>query len=188
MSAGPVFFPDAAAFRRWLEANHAEATELFVGFHRKDTGRGGLTYAEAVLEALCFGWIDGVIRSLGSGSYQHRFTPRKPGSVWSKVNVAHVARLTAAGRMAAAGRRAFAARTEARTGIYSFEQAREPRLPAAFARRFRAVKPAWEFFSAQPAWYRRQVIHGIVSAKQPATRERRLERAIAASAAGERLR
>ena len=186
--SGPVFFADAAAFRRWLEENHATANELFVGFHKKGSGRGGLTYAEAVLEALCFGWIDGVIRSLGPESYQHRFSPRKPGSVWSKVNVAHVARLTAAGRMAEAGRRAFAARTEARTGIYSFEQAREPRLPPAFARRFRAAKAAWAFFSAQPAWYRRQVIHAIVTAKQPATRERRLERAITASAAGERLR
>lgn len=160
---------------------------MFVGFYKKTSGKGGLTYQEAVLEALCFGWIDGIIKSVDAESYMHRFTPRKPGSIWSNTNVAHVERLRAAGRMAPAGLRAFEQRSAARTGIYSFEQATEAKLTPAFEKQFRAQPRAWAFFQAQPAWYRRRVTHVIVSAKKDETRRRRLARTIAASARGERL-
>ena len=185
--AAAVFFPDAPAFRAWLSAHHADTPELFVGFHKKSSGRGGLTYPEAVDEALCFGWIDGVMKSLGPAAYRHRFTPRKPSSIWSNVNVAHVARLTAAGKMAPAGLAAFAARRAEKTGVYVFESKSPLRLPADYARRFKAHAAAWTFFSAQAPWYRRQILHKIIRSKQPATRERWLARAIAASSAGRRL-
>ena len=117
-----TFFSSAAEFRGWLEQYQVEASELQVGFYRKASGRGGLTYAEAVDDARCFGWIDGVIRKLDDVSCTHRFTPRKSTSIWSLTNVRHVARLTAAGRMRPAGLKAFAARTAQRTGVYAFEQ------------------------------------------------------------------
>ena len=179
-------FASAAAFRHWLARHHATATELHVGFYKKSSDRGGLTYSEAVDEALCFGWIDGVVRKLGADTYTHRFTPRKPRSIWSNVNVGHVARLTAAGRMHAAGLAAFAARTASKTGIYSFET-RAKKLPPACEKKFRANRKAWTFFTAQAPWYQRLAIHKIVSPKQEPTRERWLARVIAASAAGRRL-
>ncbi len=180
-------FPTAADFRRWLEQNHASATEHHVGFFNKKSGRGGLTYQEAVHEALCFGWIDGIVHKLDADSYTHRFTPRKSGSIWSNVNVAHVARLTAAGRMHPAGLAAFAARTARKTGIYAFEQKQPPSLPPVFRKKFRSHKKAWAFFTTQAPSYQHRLIHKIVTAKQAATRERWLARLITASAAGERL-
>lgn len=180
-------FPTAADFRRWLDQNHATATEHHVGFFNKKSGRGGLTYQEAVHEALCFGWIDGIVHKLDADSYTHRFTPRKSGSIWSNVNVAHVARLTAAGRMHPAGLAAFAARTARKTGIYAFEQKQPPSLPPVFRKKFRSHKKAWAFFTTQAPSYQHRLIHKIVTAKQAATRERWLARLIAASAAGERL-
>lgn len=182
-----IFFATAAEFRRWLLANHARVTELQVGFYKKGATRKGLTYREAVEEALCFGWIDGQVRRIDEERYQHRFTPRRPGSTWSNVNVAHVERLNAAGRMHASGLAAFHARLPAKTGVYSFEPATPPVLPAAMARRFRAAKAAWAFFQAQPPGYRRLALHKVVSPKQAATRERWFARLIAASAAGRRL-
>lgn len=179
-------FASAAEFRAWLEKNHATATELQVGFYKKDSGRGGLTHPQSVDEALCFGWIDGLVRKIDADTYTHRFTPRQPGSTWSNVNVRHVARLTAAGKMRAAGLAAFAARTAAKTGIYAFEK-RPPKLPPACEKKFRAHQQAWAFFTAQAPWYRRLAIHKIVSPKQPATRARWLARLIAGSAAGRRL-
>ncbi len=137
-----VFFASAAEFRRWLEKNHATTRELQVGFYKKSSGRGGLSYPEAVDEALCFGWIDGILRKLDDERYTHRFTPRRPGSIWSNVNVGHVERLRAAGRMHAAGLAAFAARSAAKTGIYSFEQGTQI-LPSAYEKQFRAHARAW---------------------------------------------
>ncbi|HUR59183.1 MAG TPA: YdeI/OmpD-associated family protein [Opitutaceae bacterium] len=182
----PTFFASAADFRRWLNRNHAKQAERWIGFYKKDSGRGGLTYAEAVDEALCFGWIDGRVRRIDETSHMQRYTPRRPGSIWSNINVEKVRRLTAAGRMQPAGIAAFAARTAAKTGIYSFERKQPATLPADFAKRFRANKKAWAFFSAQPPGYRRLAVHKIVSGKQPATRERWLARIIAACAAGKR--
>jgi uncharacterized protein YdeI (YjbR/CyaY-like superfamily) len=184
----PTFFPAPALFRAWLDQHHAAAPELWIGFHKKASGRIAMTYQEAVDEALCFGWIDGVLNRVDADSYMHRFTPRRPGSIWSNVNVGHVARLTAAGRMHAAGLAVFAARSTAKTGVYAFERKTEPRLPAAMAKRLRADKAAWAFFSAQPPWYRRLALHKIVSPKLPATRERWLARLIADSAAGRRIK
>lgn len=182
-----VHFASGAAFRRWLMANHATAMELHVGFYNKSAARAGLTYQEAVDEALCFGWIDGIVRKIDAERHTRRFTPRKPGSIWSNVNVAHVARLTAAGKMHAAGLAAFATRTAAKTGIYAFEQKGTQTLPPAFAKKFQAHAKAWTFFTAQAPWYQRLIIHKIVSAKQEATRLRWLDRAIAYSAASQRV-
>ena len=181
-----VHFTSALKFRRWLEQNHATTTELQVGFYKKDSGNGGMTYKESVDEALCFGWIDSLVRKIDAVSYTHRFTPRQPRSIWSNVNVAHVARLTAAGKMSAAGLAAYALRDPKRTGTASFEN-HGRKLPSVYLRQFKAEKKAWAFFSAQAPWYRRLIIHKIVTAKQEATRERWLARAIIASTAGQRL-
>ena len=179
-------FASAAEFRRWLESHHATAGEIHIGFYKKSSGRSGMTYLEAVDEALCFGWIDGIVRKLDAESFTHRFTPRSTGSHWSNVNVRHVARLSVSGRMHAAGLAVFAARRAENTGTASYE--RPPaNLPPAFVKKIRAHRAAWAFFSAQPPGYRRLAIHKIVTPKQPATRVRWLERVIAASAAGRRI-
>lgn len=183
----PVQFSSAADFRRWLEQNHASVTELWVGFYKKSSGKTGMSYSEAVDEALCFGWIDGIVRSLGAVSYMHRFSPRKPGSIWSNINIGHVERLKAAGKMHPAGLAAYAARVAAKTGVYSFESKTPPKLPAAFERRFRANKKAWTFFSTQPPGYRRLALYKVMSPKQQTTRERWLDRLIAASKDGKRI-
>ncbi len=183
-----VYFPTASDFRSWLEKNHAAVTELQVGFFRKAVGKPGMTYTEAVDEALCFGWIDGTVRKVDAERFTHRFTPRKPRSIWSNVNVAHVERLTAAGRMHPAGLQAFAARSPARTGIYSFEAGQAKELAAALATKFHAHAAAWKFFLAQPPGYRRQMTSWVASARQPATQLRRLERLIEHSAAARRVR
>src|SRR3954471_14082314 len=143
--ANPVFFASSAEFRAWLEKHHESETELLVGFHKKATGKPSMTWSESVDQALCFGWIDGVRRSLGDESYTIRFTPRKPGSTWSKVNVAKVEELERNGLMRPAGRRAFDARTEDNTGVYSFERDQPVELP-----RDGFTDVAWEFFQAQP--------------------------------------
>jgi uncharacterized protein YdeI (YjbR/CyaY-like superfamily) len=145
-----------------------------------------MVYAEAVDEALCFGWIDGLVKSIDADSYMQRFTPRKPRSIWSKINVGHIARLTAAGRMTPAGLAAFEARTAAKTGVYSFEQ--EPQqFPTAFEKTFRANRRAWTFWTSQPPGYKRTALWWVISAKQASTRERRLAQLIAVSAEARRL-
>ena len=183
----PVHFLSASAFRRWLEENHATAPELWVGFYKQSSGKAGLTYKEAVDEALCFGWIDGIVRSLGHESYMHRFTPRRPNSIWSNANVGHIERLAAAGKMHADGLAAFARRKPEKTGIYAFEAKTPAKLPAAFRREFQSHQKAWQFFASQPPGYQRLAISKIISPKQEATRRRWLERLIRASAAGQRL-
>lgn len=183
----PRFFRTPAAFRAWLEQNHARVTELWVGLYKKAQAHRGITYHDALMEALCFGWIDGVMRRIDDASHMQRFTPRKSGSTWSNVNVAHVERLTVEGRMAPAGLAAFAARTPAKTGIYSFERVTPPEFPPALRREFAAHAAAWKFFNAQPPGYRRLATFHVASAKQEATRARRLAKLIAASAAGRRL-
>lgn len=183
----PTFFVSGDAFRAWLKKHHASSSEVVVGFYRKSSARAGLTYPEAIDEALCFGWIDGVVRRLDDECYSRRFTPRKSGSIWSNVNVRHVARLTDAGKMHAAGLAAFAARSAAKTGIYSFEAKEAATLPPAFEKKLRANKNAWTFFQGQAPWYQRKVTWWVVKAKQEATRERRLAELIAGSAAGRRV-
>ena len=181
------FFPTPADFRAWLQAHHESEKELLVGFHKKATGKPSITWPESVDEALCFGWIDGVRRSLGPDAYTIRFTPRRPTSIWSAVNVARVGELTKLGRMRPAGLRAFAARTPERTGIYSFERAEAARLAPAQEKQLRANPEAAAFFDAQPPGYRKTATHWVISAKREETRQRRLERLIADSAAGRRI-
>jgi uncharacterized protein YdeI (YjbR/CyaY-like superfamily) len=178
----PIFFATPAEFRRWLEANHARADELQVGFHKRGSGKPSLTWPEAVDEALCFGWIDGVRRGHDDTSYTIRFTPRRPGSHWSAVNVAKAQALIAAGRMRPAGRRAFEQRRADRTAQASYERADPPQLTPEQEQEFRASERAWAFFSDQPPWYRRTALHWVTSAKRPETRDRRLQRLIEASA------
>ena len=182
------FFEDPAAFRAWFEANHEAAPELILAFRRRGSGLPSITWPQAVDVALCFGWIDSVRRGVDETTYTNRFTPRRPGSIWSAVNVRRFAELEAAGLVADAGRRAFAARREDRTAIYSHEQAVPPALDEAFAARFRAEAPeGWEWFQGQAPFYRRQASHWVMSAKRPETRERRLATLIADSAAGVRV-
>ena len=183
----PLFFPTPADWRRWLAKHHASAGELWVGFYKRGSGKPSITWPESVDEALCFGWIDGVRKSLGAESYVIRFTPRRPGSIWSVVNVRRVGELTKARRMRPAGLRAFEKRTAKKTGVYSFEQRKVAKLPAAYARRFKEKPAAWRFFSEQAPWYQRVTTFWVVNAKQEETRLRRLAILIADSAAGRRV-
>src|SRR5688572_23899329 len=166
----PVFFADPTAWRRWLVKHHATATEMWVGLYKKSSGKPTITWPEAVEEALCFGWIDGVRKSIDETSYKNRFTPRRPGSNWSAVNIRRVQELIDLGRMQPAGLKAFEARTEQRSGVYSYEQRHLARLEPAHERRFRANKKAWTRFQASAPSYRKAAIWWVVSAKQEMTR------------------
>ena len=183
----PTFFEAPAEFRRWLKDHHATASELWVGFHKKGSGRPSLTWPESVDEALCFGWIDGIRKSLGDDSYAIRFTPRRKGSTWSTVNTRRVAELIRDGRMQPAGMKAFDARDPVRSGIYSFERRQPATLDAAALKRFKANRPAWRFWESQPPGYRKTATHWVVSAKRDETRAKRLATLIEDSAAGLRI-
>ncbi|HEY0729268.1 MAG TPA: YdeI/OmpD-associated family protein [Pyrinomonadaceae bacterium] len=186
MTAKPKFFATPEKFREWLEKNHASETELLVGFHKKGSGKKSITYAEALDEALCFGWIDGVKRSLNETSYTQRFTPRRARRIWSLVNVKHVERLKKEGRMHAAGVAAYEQRDPKRTGIYAFENA--PReLSAEYEKQFRKVKGAWEYFQTYPPYLKKTVSFWVMSAKKEETRSARLQRLIESCARGERI-
>ena len=182
----PRFFKSQSEFRRWLEKNHAQETELLVGFYKKGSGKASLTYPEALDEALCFGWIDGVRRSLGDDGYTIRFTPRKAKSIWSNVNVRHVERLKKLGRMAPAGLEAYALRDPKKTGIYAFEN-RPRELAPAYEKKFRSNKKAWEFWKNQPPYFTRLGAFYVMSAKKEETQLRRLNNLIDAAAKGERF-
>ena len=182
----PRFFSKPDQFRQWLERNHDRETELLVGFHKKASGKPSVTYNEALDEALCFGWIDGVRKNVDETSYTIRFTPRKPRSIWSNINVNHVERLTKAGRMHASGLDAYARRDPKRTGIYAFEN-RPREFAPEYEKKFRANKAAWKFFEQQPPGYKRTIIFWVMSAKQEETRVRRLERLMADSEQGVRV-
>jgi uncharacterized protein YdeI (YjbR/CyaY-like superfamily) len=177
----PTFFATPARFRTWLARNHDKATELYVGFYRKDSGKGGITYAEALDEALCFGWIDGVRRKIDHESYTNRFSPRKSRSYWSDVNIAKAKALQAAGRMMPPGLAAFERRDEARAARYSFE-AKNAAFDAPSLKTFRSNRTAWAYFSARAPGYRRLMTFWVMSARQQATRDRRLATLIAWSA------
>lgn len=159
---------------------------MWVGFYKKDSGRGGLNYAEALDEALCFGWIDGVRKRVDEFSYTQRFTPRKPRSNWSLINIRHAERLKKAGRMRPAGLKAFAACEPAKAGVYSFENKPRELLPA-LQRQFKSDKAAWRFFQQQPPGYRRVAGFWVMSAKREETRQRRLARLMSDSRHGRRL-
>jgi len=182
----PKFFSSPEQFREWLERNHDRATELLVGFHKKSSGKKSITYAEALDEALCVGWIDGVRKNFNETSYTIRFTPRKPRSIWSNINVKHVERLQKEKRMQPSGLDAFALRDAKRTGIYSFEN-RPRELSPEYEKMFRQNKAAWEFFQEQPPGYKRLMIFRTMSAKKEETRLRRLKQLIDSSEKGVRL-
>jgi uncharacterized protein YdeI (YjbR/CyaY-like superfamily) len=182
----PIFFETPADFRGWLAENHATADHLLVGFSKKGSGRRSITWPEAVDEALCYGWIDGVRKGIDAGSYTIRFTPRKKGSVWSTVNVNRVRALAELGLMQPTGRAAFEARKEDRSGIYSHEQG-DVEMPEPYLGLLREDAAAWEFYEKQPASYRKAVNWWVVSAKKDETRRRRLDSLVACSARAERV-
>jgi uncharacterized protein YdeI (YjbR/CyaY-like superfamily) len=182
-----IHFATPAGFRGWLEAHHASSTELLVVFLKRGSGKPSLTWPESVDEALCFGWIDGVRRRLDAERYTIRFTPRRPGSTWSAVNVRKYAALVRGGRMRPAGRRAYLARTARRSQRYSYEQRAEARLEPEQLRAFRRCREAWAWFEAQPPSYRRIAIYWVASAKRPETRARRFATLLADSGAGLRI-
>ena len=181
------FFKTSAAFRKWLAANHNRAKELWVGFYKKNSGKPSITWPESVDEALCYGWIDGLRKTIDDESYMIRFSPRKPESIWSAVNIRNVERLIKEKKMQPAGLKAFAARKEYRSGIYAYEQ-RPAELVEPYASQFRRNKTAWKFFQAQPPYYRKTLTWYILSAKQEETRLKRLAILIEASEKGRRLR
>jgi uncharacterized protein YdeI (YjbR/CyaY-like superfamily) len=183
----PRFFARPEELRRWFEANHCSETELWVGFYKKGSGRASVSWAQAVDEALCFGWIDGIRKRLNAESYVNRFTPRRKGSNWSLVNTKRVAVLRREGRMTAAGLAAFKRRDSKKTGVYSFEQRRNAGFDRASAAAFRRDQLAWASFQAQAPWYRRTATFWVMSAKQDATRVRRLARLIEDHRAGRRV-
>lgn len=182
----PKFFKTPKEWRAWLDKNHDKETEVFVGFYKVGTGKPSMVWSEAVDQAICYGWIDGIRRSIDGESYSNRFTPRKPNSNWSAINIKKVENLTKAGLMKPAGITAFEKRTDARSNVYSFEN--EPKtLDANYEKLFRANKKAWAFFTSQPPGYQRLNIFRVMSAKQEKTQLSRLEKLIAASESGKRI-
>jgi len=178
------FFKTPAAWRAWLAAHHRRATELTVGFYKRGSGKPSITWPESVDEALCFGWIDGVRHRLDDVSYSIRFTPRKPDSTWSAVNVRRVRILKQQGRMRAAGLARFEQRDRRKAGLYSFEQRRTITLPTRYQRLLKANRKAWAFYQAQAPWYQRTTAFWVISAKREDTRRRRLATLIAECATG----
>jgi uncharacterized protein YdeI (YjbR/CyaY-like superfamily) len=182
----PVFFESPAAFRAWLQRNHETASELNVGFYKRHTKKPSMTWPESVDQALAYGWIDGIRRSLGEDAYTIRFSPRRKGSIWSAVNIKRVGELKKQNLMTEAGLVAFALRKENRSGVYAYEQ-RTPELPEEFAKVFRKNKEAWKHFEAQAPWYRKTTMWYVVSAKRDETRRKRLNTLIDCSARGKLL-
>ena len=179
-------FFDAAEFRKWLETNHEKAAEIYIGFYKKATGKEKMDWSQAVDQAICFGWIDGVRRSIDAESYCNRFTPRKANSNCSKINIKKVEDLTTKGLMKPAGIAAFEKRKPEKSGIYSFEN-QPKKLAPEYEKRFKANKRAWAFFSAQPPGYQKLNMYRIMSAKQEKTQWSRLEKLVSASQSGKRI-
>ena len=182
----PTFFPTPADLRKWFRKNHATVTELWIGFYKVGRGKPSVTWPESVDEALCYGWIDGIRKTIDEDSYRIRFTPRRPRSVWSAVNIKRVKVLSDEKRMLPAGRKAFEARRENRSGIYSYEQ-RPQDLPQPYLGEMKRNKAAWAFFAAQPPSYRKVMTWFILSAKREETRLQRLKKLIDVSATGKRM-
>jgi len=180
------YFKSANDFRRWLEKNHATKQELWVGYYKKSSQQPSMTWPESVDEALCFGWIDGIRKSVDDLRYTIRFTPRRRGSIWSAVNMKRARELSDKGLMKPHGMAAFDARKENRSGIYSYEQ-RSASLDGPYEKMLRQNKAAWDFFYAQPPSYRKAIGWWIVSAKQEATRLKRLQKLVDESASRKRL-
>jgi uncharacterized protein YdeI (YjbR/CyaY-like superfamily) len=180
------FFKSPEEFRKWLEANHSGPAELWVGFYKKGSGKPSITWPESVDEALCFGWIDGIRKSLDEDSYTIRFTPRKPRSTWSAVNISRAGELIRKGLMTPSGMAAFQARKENRSGIYSYEQ-RSVDLPEQYGKKFKANRKAWEYYQSRPVSYRKAVNWWVISAKREETRMKRLEKLMEDSERGQTI-
>ena len=182
----PKFFKDQLEFRLWLEANHDAAPELLVGFYKAASGRPSMTWSESVDQALCFGWIDGVRRRIDDISYSIRFSPRRPRSIWSAINIAKAEKLAENGLMMPAGQAAFERRATERCAIYAYEK-RPEKLDPEYEKLFKKHKEAWAYFKLQSPSYKRTMINWVSSAKQPSTRLARLEKLVDASRRGMRL-
>lgn len=182
----PTFFKTPQEFRAWLKENHKTATEIVVGYYKKASGKPTMTWQESVDEALCFGWIDGIRRKYGEDSYGNRFTPRRPGSNWSAININRVDELTKLKRMQPAGLEAFARRTEVKSRVYTYEQTDIPKLEPKLEKLFKANKKAWAFFQGLPPYYRKLETRWLNSSKQEETKLRRLNKVIAACESGRR--
>lgn len=182
-----LFFATPTDFRNWLKKHHKAELELLVGFYKKDSGKPSITWPESVDEALCFGWIDGVRKSLSSEAYTIRFTPRKATSIWSAVNIKKMEVLTTNGKMTEAGIAVFEKRKEHKSAIYSYEKTPAV-LSKEFEKIFKANKVAWQFFHSLAPSYQRTAIHWVVSAKQEATRQRRMETLISDSEVGQKIK
>jgi uncharacterized protein YdeI (YjbR/CyaY-like superfamily) len=182
----PTFFTSQAGFRQWLKRHHSETRELWVGFYRRESGKGGITYSQALDEALCFGWIDGLRKAVDDSSYMVRFTPRKPDSIWSAVNVRHIERLIKSGQIQKPGLTAFKTRDLKKSQLYSYERY-NCKLEAEHEKKFKTNAKAWEFFRAQAPWYRRTTTWWVISAKREETRLNRLATLIEDSRKGRRI-
>ena len=187
MREDAIFFETPEELRAWLEKHHATASELWVGYYKKATGRRSLTWSQVVDEALCFGWIDGKLQCIDEHRHRQRLTPRRRNSNWSAINIAKVAELRAQGRMTPAGEAAFAARRDDRAAVYSYERRHEAAFDAEQEAAFRANASAWEWFAAQSPSYRSTATFWVVSAKRPETRARRLATLIECSANEQRV-
>lgn len=182
----PTFFAKQSNFRKWLEKNHETQTELLVGFYKVGSGKPSMTWPQSVDEALCFGWIDGVRKRIDDDSYSIRFTPRKPTSIWSAINIKKVGELTDQGLMQPAGLAAFEKRKDSKSMIYAYEN--EPaKLSPEFEKKFKTNKKAWNFFAAQAPSYQKTIFHWIMRAKQETTRASRLDKVISESGKQKRL-
>lgn len=183
----PHFFATPDDFRDWLDKNYENETELLVGFYKVGSRKSSITWPESVDVALCYGWIDGVRKSLGQDSYTIRFTPRKPTSIWSAVNIAKMEELIAKKLVKPAGIAAYKKRTESKSKIYSHEQKETAQLPADMEKAFKANKDAWDFFMKQAPSYRKVMLHHITTAKQEKTKQSRFEKLLKASEEGKRV-
>ena len=184
--AKPLFFADQLKFRAWLAKNHDKLDEAQIGFYKKGSGIPSMTWPEAVDQALCFGWIDGRRNGIDDVSYMNRFTPRKPTSNWSAINIKRAKELIEEGLMQPAGLEAFNRRSDDRSAVYSYEQMKTAKLPAKYAKRFRENKQAWEFYKAQSASYKRITAWWVISAKREETQLRRLDQLVEHSEKGRR--
>ena len=185
--ARPTYFATQSDFRNWLAENHDRVSELIVGFYKVGSGKPSMTWSESVDQAICFGWIDGVRQSVDHESYFIRFTPRKPKSIWSGINIKKVEVLSSKGLMTPPGLAAFNISEKSKSKIYSYEK-EETMLSAGYEKLFSVNKKAWSFFQAMPKSYKKTAVHWVMSAKQEATREKRLNELITDSEAGRKIK
>lgn len=181
-----TFFANELEFRAWLEAHHSSETELIVGYYKVGSKKPSMSWSQSVDQALCFGWIDGVRRTIDDESYCIRFTPRRKNSIWSSINIQKMEVLIAQGLMRPEGLNAYAFRTEEKSSIYSHEKAPEKFSPE-FLALFQENAPAWTYFSTQAASYQKVMVHWIMTAKQSKTQMTRLLKTIETSAQGKRV-